>query len=45
MPHEASVAGGVMGMTSASVGAIFVGQNWQNHTAQILGATFEYKFE
>jgi MtrB/PioB family decaheme-associated outer membrane protein len=26
-------------------GVIFLGQNWQNYTAQILGVTLKYKFE
>src|SRR5215470_13729357 len=28
-----------------SVPAIFLGQNWQNYTAQIVGVTLKYKFE
>jgi MtrB/PioB family decaheme-associated outer membrane protein len=28
-----------------SVGAVFLGQHWQNYTAQIVGVTLKYKFE
>ncbi len=29
----------------AGVPAVFLGQNWKNYSAQILGATLRYKFE
>ena len=28
-----------------TVGTIFLGQNWQNYTAHILGVTLKYRFE
>jgi len=30
---------------NTSTNAVFLGQNWQNYTAQILGVTLKYKFE
>jgi hypothetical protein len=32
-------------LTPNGSGSIFLGQNWQNYTAQILGVTLKYKFE
>ncbi len=32
-------------LNNNSAGAIFLGQNWQNYTAQIVGVTLKYKFE
>jgi len=32
-------------LTPNGSGSVFLGQNWQNYTAQILGVTLKYKFE
>jgi len=32
-------------ITPSASGSIFLGQNWQNYTAQIVGVTLKYKFE
>ena len=32
-------------LTPNGSGSVFLGQNWQNYTAQIVGVTLKYKFE
>jgi MtrB/PioB family decaheme-associated outer membrane protein len=32
-------------LTPNATGSVFLGQNWQNYTAQIVGVTLKYKFE
>jgi hypothetical protein len=32
-------------LTPNANGSVFLGQNWQNYTAQIVGVTLKYKFE
>ncbi len=32
-------------LTPNASGSVFLGQNWQNYTAQIVGVTLKYKFE